>query len=50
MPLLLEGTWLVHLGLATSSFGVLHVREVAHVCGFYESSCSFETLVLTILR
>ena len=45
---LLEGTWSVCLGLTTSLFGVLHIREVASVCGFDESSCDFETPVLTI--
>ena len=49
MPSSLEGTWLVRLGLAASSFGALHACEVARVRGFDKSSCSFGTPVLTIV-
>ena len=49
VPSLLEGTWLVHLGLTASLFGALRTHEAARVCGFDKSSHSFGTLVLTIV-
>ena len=49
VPSLLEGTWLVRLGLTASSFGALRAHKAAHVRGFNKSSRSFGTLVLTIV-
>ena len=49
VPSSLEGTWLVHLGLAADSFGALRTREAARVRGFDESSRGFGTPVLTIV-